>query len=362
MTRPLSLAASVAMASILAAGCVQHSRTIGETAPTPTPAVPGSSGGSTSSPSVVGVWTANAEAPALPSSSTCNNFQFQIASQTATSVAGTFTATCGNGLVVSGSANGQLNGNNVNINVNGSGSMSGLPLCPFSLTSTGTVEDNGNTLVLPYSGTTCFGPVHGTQTLHRPQAPAPAPEPVPTTPPPPPPPPSPSGPSDAIDLRSAIITGNSAQDVANWPITTAITGMDFRGDGVRVDFSKKDGAGRWPDVVPPGWDGPLQYTLWMVVNINGRWYTAGGVEYWYGLDRQGGPPSQFTRNWYYSDLMWGPLATHQPGVGEQVGFFITAGDERVKDVTLVKERSQVVMVSFPSDNAGFYGFSLSRTK
>ena len=39
----------------------------------------------------------------------------------------------------------------------------------------------------------------------------------------------------------------------------------------------------------------------MVVNINGRWYTAGGVEYWYGLDRQGGPASQFTRNWYYSD-------------------------------------------------------------
>jgi len=356
----LSLFGGVVVAATLATGCgLQHSRSIGDTAPTPTPSTPSPSG-TTNAPSVVGVWTANAEAVALPSSSTCNNFQFQIGSQTANSVAGTFTATCGNGLVVSGSANGQLNGSNVNINVNGSGSMSGLPLCPFSLTSTGTIEDNGNTLVLPYSGTTCFGPVHGTQTLHRPQAAAPAPAPAPA--PPPPPPPSPSGPSDAIDLHSAIITGSSAQDVANWPITTAITGMDFQSNGVRVDFSKKDGPGRWPDVVPPGWDGPLQYTLWMVVNVNGRWYTSGGVEYWYGLDRQGGPPSQYTSNWYYSDLLWGPLATHQPRVGEQVGFFITAGDERVKDVTLVRERSQVVMVSFPSDNAGFYGFSLARTR
>ena len=158
------------------------------------------------------------------------------------------------------------------------------------------------------------------------------------------------------------ITSQSPHDVADWPITTAITGMDFQSNGVRVDFSKKDGDGRWPDIVPPGWGGPLQYTLWMVVNIGGHWYTAGGVEYWYGLDRQGGPPSQFTGNWYYSPDVWGPLATHQPSVGEQVGFLITAGDERVKDVRAVTERSNVVMVSFPSDNAGFYGFGFGKTR
>ncbi|HYM23375.1 MAG TPA: hypothetical protein VEU08_09210, partial [Vicinamibacterales bacterium] len=179
---------------------------------------------------------------------------------------------------------------------------------------------------------------------------------------PPPPPPAPSGPTDAINLHSAIITGNSAPDVADWAITTQITGMDFQSSGVRIDFSKKDGPGRWPDIIPPGWDGPLQYTVWMVVNVGGQWYTAGGVEFWYGLDRSGGPPSQYTSNWYYSSLMWGPLATHQPAVGEQVGFLVTAGDERVKNVTAVRERSNVVMVSFPTDNQGFVGFNLLKTR
>jgi hypothetical protein len=294
----------------------------------------------------------------LPSANSCGNFQYQIASQTATSIAGTFTATCGT-LLVSASANGTLNGTNAHITVNGSGTLPGLPVCPFSVSSDATIEENGNALRLPYNGTTCLGPVHGTEVLRRPQ-PASQPAPAPSADPqPPPPPPAPSGPSDAIDLNSAIITARSPQDVANWAITTTITSMDFRGDGVRVDFSKKDGPGRWPDVVPPGWDGSLQYTLWMVVYINGRWYTSGGAEYWYGLDRQGGPPNEYAYNWYYAPEIWGPLANHQPGNGERVGFFVTAGDARAKDVRTVNERSNVVAVPFPS-GGGYFTFSLFR--
>ena len=144
-------------------------------------------------------------------------------------------------------------------------------------------------------------------------------------------------------------------DVANWPIAAQITVIDFTGNGLRIDFTKKDGGNRWPDVVPPGWDGPLQYTVWMVVNIGGRWYTSGGVEYWYGLQYSGGPVSQFAYNWYYNPQVWGPLANHQPANGEQVGFFVTAGDERVKDVTRVRERSQVVVLPFPS-GGGYFSF------
>src|SRR5262249_51780069 len=212
-----------------------------------------------------------------------------------------------------------------------------------------------NTLRIPYSGTTCLGPVHGTEVLRRPQpaAPAPpAPAPAPT-PPSPPPPPAPSGPSDAIDLHQAIVTGASPRDVADWPITTQITATDSGGHGARVAFSKKDGPGRWPDVVPPGWDGGIQYTLWMVVNVNGQWYTSGGAEYWYGLDRQGGPPSQYAYNWYYSPAVWGPLANHQPGNGEWTGFFVTAGDQRAKDVRAVTERSNVVALPVPSGGGYF---------
>lgn len=321
--------------------------------PTPTSASP-------TTPSLVGIWTSSL-LPNLPSAGSCGNFQYQIASQTANAIAGTFTASCGNGLTISASANGRVDGNAVTLTLDGSGSMPGVPTCNFNVTANGTIEDGGNTLNLPYTGTTCLGPVHGTEVLHKPQPQQNTPPPAPEPPPPPPPPPAPSGPSDGLDLRGAAVTGGSPSDVANWPITTQITSMDFGGNGVRVDFSKKDGPGRWPDVVPPGWDGPIQYTLWMVVNIGGRWYTSGGVEYWYGLDRQGGPPSEFAYNWYYNPQVWGPLANHQPGNGEQVGFFVTSGDQRVKDARIVTERSNVVVLPFPS-GGGYFGFTAGRTR
>jgi len=357
MKRSLSLSVALVATLAFAACGFEHATSVlaptssssgGGSSPTPNPTSPNSGASS-----IVGVWTSRDIVSSLPSPNSCGNFQYQIASQTASSITGTFTATCGNGMVLSAMASGQVNGNNVTITLDGSGSMQGLPLCTFKITGNGTIEDNGNTLNLPYSGTTCLGPVHGTEVLRRPQPQAPpAPDP---TPPPPPPPPAPSGPSDGLDLHSAVITGGSAADVANWPIAAQITGMDFTGNGLRIDFTKKDGGNRWPDVVPPGWDGPLQYTVWMVVNIGGRWYTSGGVEYWYGLQYSGGPVSQFAYNWYYNPQVWGPLANHQPANGEQVGFFVTAGDERVKDVTRVRERSQVVVLPFPS-GGGYFSF------
>ena len=142
----------------------------------------------------------------------------------------------------------------------------------------------------------------------------------------------------------------------SWPATATIRALDFNASGLAIDFTKKDGAGRWPDVVPPGWDGGLQYTVWMVVNHGGRWYTAGGVEYWYGLGRSGGPPSRYASNWYYNPRIWAPLTYHQPAVGEQVGFFVTAGDQRAKDSHIVAERSNIVVVPFPSDGGAYYPF------
>ena len=49
--------------------------------------------------------------------------------------------------------------------MSGSVSGSGLPLCSFSLTGSGTIQ--GDTLPLAYSGTTCLGNVGGTETLRR---------------------------------------------------------------------------------------------------------------------------------------------------------------------------------------------------
>jgi hypothetical protein len=166
------------------------------------------------------------------------------------------------------------------------------------------------------------------------------------------PPSGPVGP-DAFDLSAAVI--HASPNAAAWPATTTITSLSFRSDGVAVEFSKKAGPGRWPDVTPPGWSGPLQYTLWIAMNIGGVWHTCGPIEYWYGLAASGGDVTvnnQIAANWTY---YCGPMA-RQPAAGESVGFFVTAGDARLKDVAAVHERSNIVVVPFPSSAGKTYTF------
>ena len=166
------------------------------------------------------------------------------------------------------------------------------------------------------------------------------------TPPPPPP---------ALDLGAAII--ENSPNVATWSETARITTLDLGPNGVFVDFTKRDGPDSWPDV-PFGAPGDsLEYTLWIVINIDGQWYASGCIEYWRGLDRNGGPPTEYAQNWYYDSIRWGPMVGHQPAPGETVGFLVTAGDARNNGNALVEERSNVVMVEFPADaNGAVYHF------
>ena len=49
------------------------------------------------------------------------------------------------------------------------------------------------------------------------------------------------------------------------------------------------------------------------------------------------------------------MAGYQPANGEMVGFFVTAGNERNNGAYSVKERSNVVLVPFPT-NGGVFTF------
>ena len=239
----------------------------------------------------------------------------------------------------------------VPITVSGTAALPGIPSCSFTLNGTGTIVDN-NTLRIPYTGTTCMGPVQGAETLRRRVETPPAP-PAPEAPPPPPPL-APSGPvsNDQMDLRAATVR-NSPMDIANWAETTRIRQLDLGTNGVFIDFDKKE---VWPEVTPPGWEGPLTYTLWIVINVNGQWYTSGCIAYWRGLGRNGGPPAEYAANWYYDLIRWGPMVGHQPAPGEMVGFFVSAGDARNNGPISVKERSNVVMVPFLGAGGGVFGF------
>ena len=162
--------------------------------------------------------------------------------------------------------------------------------------------------------------------------------------------PGPSGPvpADAVSLAGATIW--QSPNPGSWPVTTKLTGLTFKSSGVHVDFDAK---GSWPDVVPAGWDGGIAYTLWIGMNIGGQWHFTGPMEYWNGLDAQGGDVtsnSQIARNWTYD---CGPMA-RQPAPGEMVAFFVSAGDARKKDSVIFHARSNIVLVPFPSSAGQSY--------
>ena len=346
------LVLSVLGVAALAAACSvdQSSSTAPSTKPVASvTTAPGTSNANTG---FLGTWSSSTAM--TPTLTGCGNFTWAVSSQTATNIAGTFSFTCAGNNNVTAAATGVITSpTTADLTETGSGVVSGQT-CDFSVSGTGTLSTTA--IMFPYSGTTCFGPVTGTETLARksstpapaPPAAAPAPAPAPTPPPPPPPP--------AFDLTNSTIL-NSPRDLASWPITTTITNVDISAAGVHVDFSKANGSGRWPDVTPPGWDGSLQYTLGMCLDVSGQWYCSAVVEFWYGLDRAGGPPSQYALNWFYDPNRWAPMTGHQPATGETIGFFVCAGDCRNNlngDLSPVKERSNVVMVQMPTDAGAVY--------
>ena len=73
---------------------------------------------------------------------------------------------------------------------------------------------------------------------------------------------------------------------------------------------------------------------------------------WKGRPNTGAPIlTEFATNWAY-DARWGPMAGHQPQVGEQMGFFLSAGAARGYGVpTSVRERSNVVIISLPAGDS-----------
>jgi len=258
---------------------------------------------------------------------------------------------CPGGMTVSGTIMGQLGAPTIPIRYTGTATLAGQG-CAFQMDGTG-FPLGGNNFRFDYTGTSCLGPIYGSELLRfGPSTGAPPPAPTPGAPPP-----STSGATDAVPLSSMIVRGSPA--FGNWPITTALTVVDIAANGIHVEFSKKNGAGRWPDWTPPGWNGPLQYSLGMALNIGGQWFASSPIEFWNGLDRAGGPPSKYALNWFYDPGRWAPMTTHQPAVGETIGFFVVAGDARGRvdgSGSPVKERSNVVLVRMPTDAGARYTF------
>ena len=165
---------------------------------------------------------------------------------------------------------------------------------------------------------------------------------------------------DMIDISNAIECGSNI-GVAHWPATAKVTKLSLlpNSQGFNIEFTKSN---TWPEVIPPGWESGIQYTLWLVKD---KKYIAGCFEYWKGCYfEQGGNPTlykphanidQIAQNWLYWNEL-NQMQLWQPQFGETVGFFVTSGDQRRMNLSVIQERSNVVSIPFVGANGGEFNF------
>ncbi len=163
---------------------------------------------------------------------------------------------------------------------------------------------------------------------------------------------------DAIDLHAATIH-RSPHDIADWPVSVSITAIDMAtpaGLSFTFDHPLPD-AWKWASN-PSNPSDNYQYTVWACVHLD-AWHCAGFVQMWQGRASTGAPIlSDFHRNWAYDAVRWGPMADYSPKVGDQMAFFVSAGNARgVDGVTSVRERSNVVTVILPAGDVGHVAFT-----
>lgn len=147
-----TLLAATAVAALMAAGCFEFLT------------------GSKTNPSSTGVEGLNGSWASVSSATSlqniCTNFTWSVTDISGNTASGTFTATCLDTLQVNGTASGTLSGSTVNWTASGTATAPDGTECPISLSGTATFD--GTQIRIPYSGTTCLGPVSGTEILRRP--------------------------------------------------------------------------------------------------------------------------------------------------------------------------------------------------
>jgi len=155
---------------------------------------------------------------------------------------------------------------------------------------------------------------------------------------------------DAVDLSSCVQTPGG---VDAWARTATITHLELSSAGFHIDFDKQ---ASWPDVTPPGWDGPIRWTVWLGAQVDGRCHLAASLNVWNRSDSYGGPVDEA---WHWPKDLWyldHALQAHTPAAGETVYLMVTAGAERGLSAFKVAERSQLIAIPF---GAGSWSFTPS---
>jgi hypothetical protein len=145
-----TLMSALAAAALASGACFEFSSTI--TAPS----------GSSGAAALVGGWTSTSAA-SLENS--CADFKWSVTQTSGNTATGTFSATCFGNVAVTGNASGSLNNSVLTWSAAATAVVAGVASCPIAIS--GTAQMVGDLIQIPYSGTTCLGPVSGTQTLKK---------------------------------------------------------------------------------------------------------------------------------------------------------------------------------------------------
>jgi hypothetical protein len=157
-----------------------------------------------------------------------------------------------------------------------------------------------------------------------------------------------------IDFANVIVEGGNAQ-VLGYPRTARLTHFGITPNDMQI---RTEGTAGWPEVGEPrnGRDGQAG-TLWLFLNVNGRWVAAGAERLRkYQLNggkpvadpNQGGLGTLVGGGWLYDSGRWPTLAGHNPKPGDLVGVMVVAGSTRSDSNVIEQARTQVVVVEWPS--------------
>lgn len=116
-----------------------------------------------------GTWATTQSIPGASGSlnDSCVNFKWAVTQFNGTAGSGTFSATCMGNVNVTGSASAALTtATSATWIANAIGTVPNQPPCAVAISGTATLEAS-NQIRIPYSGTTCLGPVSGTEVIQR---------------------------------------------------------------------------------------------------------------------------------------------------------------------------------------------------
>jgi hypothetical protein len=114
--------------------------------------------------SYIGTWV-GPSVTSFPTVQSCGNLQWKITSQTGAQISGDFQASCSGGVTLVGTIVATHSETVIPWAASGTATQA-TTSCSFNVTGNGTFQGTSN-IVASYAGTSCHGPVTGSETITR---------------------------------------------------------------------------------------------------------------------------------------------------------------------------------------------------